>query len=84
MQGKLDSLEVRPGFIIKKGSIVYLNFDKGGGSRSVFTREVTDIILKDGGVEIEVVPMYGGLFSKYDSSQFENNAFASSKEAEAY
>ena len=84
MKAKIEELEVRGDFKIKKGTRIYLNFDRDSGSRGILEREVMGIeMLQGGDIEIEVVSSYGS-FSKYDVEQFRENAFASYKEAEKY
>ena len=84
MKGKLDSLDIRAGFTIRKGSTIYLNFEQGKGAGSVLAREVTDISFDGSNINVEVIPSCGGLFSTYDAEQLYACGFKSFKEAAAY
>lgn len=89
MRGKLESLEVRKGFTIKKGDTVYLNFS--GSPRGVMQVEIVSIIFDsereisllncdEENIDIEVYN--GSRFSTYNSSQFRRNCFPTRLDAE--
>lgn len=75
MKGKIESLEIKPNLVIKKGSRINIKL-----GNSICPRTVTDIIFDDNvgnslmdcmssSYTVEVVSDYGGMFDKYDANQ---------------
>lgn len=75
MKGIVESLEIKPSLIIKKGSRINIKL-----GHSICSRTITNITFNDdvGGslmnfdespYTIEVVADYGGSFDKYDANQ---------------